>query len=651
MKQIDDPVLRAQKCIEQKDYVRADQILTKILLKTPEHVDALLAMAKLASIYGRLNLEFKYLLKIYNNQNENLKIEETFTDFCRANNLKVFVFHTLRFFDSNNIASNLAHNPPAEVFKNISKNLNQSNLKQAVKLCWSALDEYPFSDNLYNALAVSLKKSGSLSKAILYYEVAILLNKNSAQFQSNLGNALREEKRFIEAEKALLKAYELDPKFPSITLNLGFLHFDQGKFDQSQLFLEKSIKDNPNRLDTLNTLGCIHLEAGRHNEALSYFNQVLKIEPNNFGALNNLGNLHKDGGDKVSAHSYYKKAISHPEADCSVHRNYSAVHKYTVGDQHLDLLLRLIDTKKKPADGAHLNFAVGKAYEDIKDYGKSFKHYAIGNKLRKEELGYSVCKDITTNNLIIERSLGLISAQHAGEFVPNRIFILGLPRSGTTLLESMLDSHSLVYGMGELSTFATILHRNGFFAEKMSQINLLDLGQKYLSETNSMGPNQECLIDKMPLNFRFCGLILEALPKSKIIHVVRDPTAVCWSNFRSYFNGRGNGFAYNLSDFCAFFESYIDMMQHWTKFYSDRILTVNYENLTLDPETKLREILNFLCLDWEKSVLNFHNNARAIKTASALQVRTEIYTGSSDRWKVYNKFLDPKCKKLINPFH
>jgi hypothetical protein len=230
------------------------------------------------------------------------------------------------------------------------------------------------------------------------------------------------------------------------------------------------------------------------------------------------------------------------------------------------------------------------------------------------------------------------------------IFILGMPRSGTTLVEQIIASHHKVYGAGELNNLKNIVtpilvnHLNS----KNKTINkqeIKSVRQQYLDSLIKLNAKEKIVTDKMPINFRFIGFILSALPEAKIIHVKRDARATCWSNYKHYFSS-GNGFTFDQEDLARFYGLYSELMDFWHKLFPNKIYDLNYEKLTVNQKKETEKLLKYCELDWDENCLEFHKNDRGIKTASASQVRQKMYQGSSEAWKKYEPYIEPLISGL-----
>ena len=227
-----------------------------------------------------------------------------------------------------------------------------------------------------------------------------------------------------------------------------------------------------------------------------------------------------------------------------------------------------------------------------------------------------------------------------GSIEPTPVFILGMPRSGTTLVEQIISSHSEVLGAGELShTFQLGLN----LAANPNCINataISEFRKKYLSELSKLSDGKPFVTDKMPQNFRFIPLICAAFPEAKIIHMQRNAAATCWSNFKQYFSSNSLGYCYSLKDVVSYYELYSDLMKLWQSHYGDRIYNLNYEKLTTDQENQTRELIKYLKLDWEDICLSPQDKSRSVRTASNQQVRQKVYQGSSEGWRKYMPYLN-----------
>jgi hypothetical protein len=282
-------------------------------------------------------------------------------------------------------------------------------------------------------------------------------------------------------------------------------------------------------------------------------------------------------------------------------------------------------------------------YEDIGELDHAFSHLSEGNSLRKKLLNYSIEQDEKlftklkkTPPRLLKNSLA-INGVSSG---PKPIFILGMPRSGTTLVEQIISSHSEVTGAGELNHVYQFGANLALNVKDLTQLAISEFRNKYLSELSKVSNGKSVVTDKMPHNFLFIPLICAAFPEAKIIHVQRNAAATCWSNYKQYFSQKGLEYSYDLNDVVAYYHLYIGLMKFWQSKYDNRIYNLNYEKLTTEQEKETISLIKYLDLNWEDSCLSPHNNKRSIRTASQQQVRQKVYKGSSQAWQKYKPYIN-----------
>ena len=230
---------------------------------------------------------------------------------------------------------------------------------------------------------------------------------------------------------------------------------------------------------------------------------------------------------------------------------------------------------------------------------------------------------------------------------PRPIFIVGMPRSGTTLVEQIISSHSVVTGAGELNYVSRYGSEIATGATHKGPIAISEFRTKYLSELSKISKKQHFVTDKTPQNFRFIPLICAAFPEAYIIHVQRNAAATCWSNYKKFFTSKGLGYSFDLRDIVSYYRMYTNLMDLWHSYYSERIYHLNYENLTTDQENETKQLIKNLGLDWEEACLSPHNNKRIVRTASQQQVIKQVYRGSSKAWREYEPYLNGKLDGLV----
>ena len=396
---------------------------------------------------------------------------------------------------------------------------------------------------------------------------------------------------------------------------------------------------------------------GRHEEAVASLNNALRIKPDFAEAHCNLGNVLMALGKQEEAIASYSGALRIKPGYAEAQRSLGTMRNYETGDPQV---ARMLEQIASPAisenDKMHLGFALGKAYDDIGEPEVSFQHLLEGNRLRKKELGYNIDsakKQFSRiKSIFAAGSLPTLEETQPDAGPTKRpIFIVGMPRSGTTLIEQILASHSQVHGAGELKVLGRVVAPiladiQQVHAGKLTVDSIDIVRGAYLAALDGPGDDEGCITDKMPLNFRWIGFNLTAMPEAKIINLQRDPVATCWSVFKHYFSSKGNGYAFDLVDVAEYYKLYIDLMDFWREGFPNRIYDLDYEALTENQEAETRKLLGYCDLDWEDQCLEFHKTIRGINTASSNQVRQAMYKGSSEAWRKYETHLQPMLQAL-----
>ena len=300
-----------------------------------------------------------------------------------------------------------------------------------------------------------------------------------------------------------------------------------------------------------------------------------------------------------------------------------------------------------------MGFALADINKSLGNHEDYIKFLNEGNSLRKEEIKYSFEESQNFHSIITKlfsstQPIIKTSSKSISDIKP--IFIVGMPRSGTSLVEQIISSHKSVHGAGELLNFRNIITPilDNHLSKKNSSIpneDMLKIRNEYLDSLGSLKAKENIITDNMPMNFRLLGFILSAIPEAKIIHLTRDPMATCWSNFNHYFTA-GNGFSFDQEDLAKFYLLYQELMNFWHKLFPNKIYDLNYENLTINQEKETKKLIKYCDLEWDENCLDFHKNQRGVLTASSAQVRKKMYQGSSEAWKKYEKNLQPLIKGL-----
>lgn len=546
--------------------------------------------------------------------------------------------------------------------------------------------------------APALNNMGSICRAhkdkagaIDWYRKVIAVHPNHLESLSNLGAVLLEEERSEEAVTPLEQALHLDPDYAEALCNLGMVRNALEQHDAALPLLQRALqirpdyaeafvglarvfheKENleeaercarravelaPEKAEMCSQLAGVYTEMARSDEARQMYRRALEIDPENNEALLGLGHLEMEGGDMEKAEALFHQALALKADNLPARFHLAQVKKVKAGDENLAALeaAALESEKTLPAKKAMtLHFALGKCYDDSKQYDKVFPHFLAGCRLKRATYSYDaneMSKHFDAVMRVFDKET-LKRLHGAGDPSAVPIFVLGMPRSGTTLTEQIIASHPEVHGAGELPDLLAIAHRqsNGAaFPDKIRNIDQAQLtawGEDYVAGLRGRAPDAQHITDKMPANFFAVGLIHLMLPNAKIIHVNRNPVDTCLSCFTRLFN-RKQEQTYDLAELGHYYVDYIRLMAHWRKVLpAGAFLDVQYEDIVANQEAQARRMLDFCGLEWNEACLDFHKHKRSIRTASVTQVRQPIYSSSVERWRPYEKHLGPLLEAL-----
>ena len=524
-------------------------------------------------------------------------------------------------------------------------------IEKAIEGVEALIKDYPNEALLHNISGAFYQAIGQLNESLDSFEKAITINSDYAEAHYNLGFTLQQLGQLEAAMKSYEQAIAIKHAYPNAHNNLGAIHQELGKLDAAVKSYEQAIAIKPDYADAYNNLGNALRELGQFDAGVDSLKKAIAIKPDFAQAQNNLGISFQERSQVDDAVKQYEKAIALQPDYVSAHHHLSVLKKYTASDPQIAQMQSLLSTSNlSQSDRTHLCFALAKVNEDLGKQDELFEFLHEGNRLRKEELNYS----LDNSQILISIIKKMFSSTLSLSYEPSTIqpvFIVGMLRSGTTLVEQIIASHHAVYGAGELNTLADLIEPilNDHLAKdqyKLSEKSFLSIRQEYLEALSRFNVPEDVITDKMPLNCQYIGFILSAFPEAKIVHIKRDARATCWSIYKHYFSSAGNGWAYNLDDLAGFYGIYSNIMDFWHQTFPDKIYDLCYEDLTTNQEEETRKLLEYCELDWDENCLNFHTSKRAVKTASALQVRQKMYQGSSEAWKKHEEYLQPLIKAL-----
>ncbi len=381
----------------------------------------------------------------------------------------------------------------------------------------------------------------------------------------------------------------------------------------------------------------------------------MEITPNAESALLNLANVYGYLGNREQAAQNYRKVLRTNPTNGFIHNNLSANIKYEPGDPHIAQMQQLLSDPGLAADQKPgFGFALSKAFDDIGETDQSYSALSQANRDFRHLNPYDLATDRQVFGAIRNAYDDLATRSPSQEVSDTAqhipIFVVGMPRSGTSLVEQILASHSEVYGAGELYALRAALDPRTSSTPQgpgMTHAPSQTMRETYLHALAQLQVEEKYIVDKMPLNFRWTGFILDAFPDAHILHIKRDAMATCWSNFKHYFTDGGLFFAFDQADLGGYYNLYSDLMDYWQQNLGDRFLTINYEELTEQQEPVTRQMLEFCGLDWQDQCLDFSNTDRMVRSLSAGQVRRGLYQGSSEAWRKYETYLGP-LKAALN---
>ncbi len=445
-------------------------------------------------------------------------------------------------------------------------------------------------------------------------------------------------------------------------------HQIKAEYAAAEKIYEEILKTEKDQPDAIHLLGLIRAEQERDSEAIQLLERALTLYPGAAHFHHNIAGVYRRVGRLDDAIREFRAAIALKPNYGEAYQGLAEMVRFNAEDPLVEKITeQLSDTGLEDPARAYFHFAAGKMNDDIGRYSLAFKHYTQGNRLShrpydSKMFRVQVKDTIYVHSRALRESLGQSAtdggsagSDSAGSDSEVPTFIVGMPRSGTTLVEQILASHSKVFGAGELNDMKYI----AAVAERSSGITFPNcvpaipagdyrkLGDEYLRRIVPLarGAPVERIIDKHPLNFQFVGLILSMFPKARIIHTVRHPLDTCLSCFFQNFT-KGQNYSFDLMTLAHFYNDYRRLMEHWESVYGDRIYTVNYESLIGDQEAQTRGLLEFMGLDFEPGCIEFHKTERKVSTASFMQVRTPLYASSQRRWMNYAGELEPLARVI-----
>jgi tetratricopeptide (TPR) repeat protein len=530
-------------------------------------------------------------------------------------------------------------------------------LEEAVGHYENALSIRPGYAAAHNGIAGALHMLGRSNDAIAHYQRVLSAQPDDADAHYNLANVLVHAGRRAEAIPHYAKALEIRPGFPEARNNLGNVLQMAGRHDEAVAHYEAAVALNSGHAEAWHNLGKACFALDRHEHALAAYEKAQAIDPSRPMVHNDIANVHLVLGHPREAYAAFAAAVAREPRNAAIHLNLAILAPFTADDPRLAAVEKLAEIAPSLSenDQIALSFALGKAHADLGDNERSFRHLLDGNALKRRHLAYDEAaaldrlrriRAVFTPELMREKS-------GCGGYSRVPTFIVGMPRSGTTLLEQILASHSGVFGAGEIDDFTrSMMQTPGAsegFPEFMSTLpigELRHLGRRYIDRVGARAPGVTRIVDKMLSNFAYIGIIHLALPNARIIHACRDPVDTCLSCFSLLF-AENQLYAYDLAELGRYYRAYTKLMRHWRAVLPEGImLDVRYEDVVDDLEGQARRLITHCGLAWEDRCVAFHETQRPVRTASVTQVRRPIYRDSIGRWRPCRGLLQPLIDAL-----
>ena len=492
-------------------------------------------------------------------------------------------------------------------------------------------------------------KAGRNKLAEEAYKKVLKKDNNNVDALRLLGLLAFKQNNYPIAEKLFIRAIQLNPTFKLLWENLAKCFRLQNKFQHAQKAFENLLKLDPNNLEAMGALGTIHIRLSNFDEGIQIYQNLLKLNNKNPRVHLSLGHAQKTVGKRSESEQSYINAIKNFPLCGEAYWSLANLKTYEFSNKQIKSMESALKENIHDLEKIQMLFALGKAHESNKNYDLSFKYYEEGNWLQRKTLDYNAQVNSDSIDKTIEffnKNINKLNFD-VGNKTKDPIFILGLPRAGSTLIEQILSSHSLIEGTQEHHNIMTIgrkirsINNTDNYTDSLFDLkdeDILEYGNKYINETMWSRKEKNFFIDKMPNNFPYIGLIKMILPNAKIIDARRNPLDGCFSCFKQFF-AKGQHFTYDLDDIARYYKDYERIMLFWNTIFPDSIYKIVYEDVIENPESEVKKLLNYLELDFEESCMDFYKSKRPVKTASSEQVRQPIYKSGVNYWKNYESNL------------
>ena len=548
----------------------------------------------------------------------------------------------------------------AEAHNNLGNTFRaQKNYDGAVAAYQRALRLKPDYADAYNNLGTAVRNQKKPRDAEELYRKALALKPRDPSILTNLALSLMDQERVCEAVRLLEQSSAIDPHNHLTYVFLASAHLRMNMYDEAKAACESALQLKPEDPDGIDTMGQILLEQNHSEAALSHFRKAIALNPGLKAPYVRIASTLNDLGRFDEAQEAYLKALEIDPKSTVALFNLADIKSFAPDDPHLQAMEELVaDADSLPEeDQIRLHFALGKAYGDLQLHEKSFDHLLRGNALKRRTLDYDEIRTLESIDRVRKVFTAELLREKQGQGDPSRlpVFILGMPRSGTTLVEQILASHPAAFAAGEVRHLDAVVQSaqtndsdepRHLESIALSGRQLRQIGAQYVARLRAGSADADRVTDKMPSNFIYVGLIHLALPNACIIHTRRNAVDTCLSCFSKLFAG-SQEYSYDLGELGRFYACYDNLMAHWRRVLPEgAMLEIQYEELIQDFEVGVRRIVAHCGLQWNDACLAFHRTERPVRTASASQVRRPIFKTSMGRWQHYKDFLQPLIKEL-----
>jgi len=660
----------------------AEQYCQRVLAAFPGQSDALHLLGLMAHAYGNLDLAIAHLRQACMAPRAPAVYSSNLAEMCRQKGLLAEAEEAGRRAVAMDPKQAQAWNNLGIVLQEVGKfDESRACLERVVEL----MPEWP---EAWNNLANTCRRQGRFDLAEPHYRRALQLNPEYAEAYSNLAFLLSSQGKFDEAAELAGRAIDLNPRLVDAYLNLAEVEMSRRRYEavlrsldmlrafapdhpaaliasakalrqlerieEALSFARRAVAYAPQNAEAHQTLATVLQALGQTEEALAAFAQAAEL-PGTVAeeALSGRATLLMEAGRKEEALAAFEHVLQVFPDSAMALAGRADIRTFKPGDADFATLEAYLAEGERHSltDRISVHFALGKAYMDIKDSERAFLHLDEGNRLKRSTFAYDSAEASQWFARTAKSFPAELFAQKQGYGAASDmpIFVLGMPRSGTTLIEQIVSSHPLVTGAGELSALRHVVDASGIFPDRVNQLTpeiATQLGDAYLKRIAPLVHGRPHLVDKMPGNFLYAGLIPLILPRARIIHSRRDAVDTCLSCYTKLFGG-DQPFTYNQSELGTFYRDYEKLMAHWRSVLPpDRFIEVDYEAVVDDLEGEARRLVAFLGLPWDDACLGFHKNQRVVRTASVNQVRQPIYRTSKGRWHAHAEQLKPLLAAL-----